>query len=187
VAASVARRYWATRSTWVAVPAELRSPLMALTFPSTARTVPLIRQLFRLSLPSGPGVTVTTRHVDDAPSVRVRVTVPAACGTHRPGVLWIHGGGTVIGSPQFESSVTGHLARELGCVVVAPAYRLAPENPFPASLDDCMATLWWMREHADELGIDADRIASVVPAQAAASPRPSRSAAMTRESRCALR
>jgi acetyl esterase/lipase len=44
-------------------------------------------------------------------------------------------------------------------VVVSPDYRLSPEYPFPAPLDDCMATLRWMRERADELGIDANRIA----------------------------
>ena len=65
----------------------------------------------------------------------------------------------VLGSPQFESLTTGHLARELDAVVVSPDYRLAPEHPFPAPLDDCMATLRWMCERADELGIDADRIA----------------------------
>ena len=43
--------------------------------------------------------------------------------------------------------------------MVSPEYRLAPENPFPAGLDDCMATLKWMVKHADELGIDIDRIA----------------------------
>ena len=64
-----------------------------------------------------------------------------------------------MGSPQFELPIIGGLARELGAVVVSPDYRLAPEHPFPAALDDCMATLEWMRAHADELGIDPDRIA----------------------------
>ena len=64
-----------------------------------------------------------------------------------------------MGSPQFEIPIIGGLARELGVVVVSPDYRLAPEHPFPAALDDCMATLEWMRAHADELGIDPDRIA----------------------------
>jgi acetyl esterase/lipase len=74
-------------------------------------------------------------------------------------VLSLHGGGMIVGSPQLEQFTQGRLARDLGAVVVAPDYRLAPENPFPAALDDCMATLCWMREHADEWGIDADRIA----------------------------
>jgi acetyl esterase/lipase len=65
----------------------------------------------------------------------------------------------VVGSPQFEAFESGRLARELDAVVVAPDYRLAPEHPFPAALDDCMATLTWMRDNADGLGIDQDRIA----------------------------
>ena len=159
VAALAARRYLSMRTAISAVAAELRSPFMVLSFPSTARTIPLIRQVFRLPLPSGHGVVVTTREVDAMPTVPVRVTVPVAGGSRRPAVLWIHGGGMVVGSPQFESSITGRLARDLDAVVVSPDYRLAPEHPFPAPLDDCMATLRWMRDHADELGIDQDRIA----------------------------
>ena len=154
-----ARRYLSMHTAIAAVPAELRSPLMALSFPSTARTLPLVRQPFRLTLPSATGVTATACRVDDTLGVRARVTRPTVSGTHRPAVLWVHGGGMVLGSPQFESLTTGHLARELDAVVVSPDYRLAPEHPFPAPLDDCMATLRWMCERADELGIDADRIA----------------------------
>jgi acetyl esterase/lipase len=76
-------------------------------------------------------------------------------------VLSLHGGGMIVGSPQLEQMTHGRLARELGAVVVSPDYRLAPENPFPAALDDCMATLQWMRQNADDLGIDVDRIAVV--------------------------
>jgi acetyl esterase/lipase len=79
----------------------------------------------------------------------------------RAAVLWLHGGGMIVGTPQFEATGTGRIAREHDAVVVAPDYRLAPENPFPAGLDDCMTMLRWMRGHADELGIDADRIAVV--------------------------
>ena len=63
------------------------------------------------------------------------------------------------GTAQLETEPGGRLAQELGAVVVLPNYRLAPENPFPAGLDDCMATLQWMVESADELGVDPNRIA----------------------------
>src|SRR5271168_1593570 len=101
VGAFAARRYLSMRTAIAAVPAELRSPLMALSFPFTARTLPLVRQPFRLSLPSGTGVKVTAHWVDGTPGVRARVTKPTASGAHRPAVLWIHGGGMVLGSPQF--------------------------------------------------------------------------------------
>ena len=102
---------------------------------------------------------MSERYVDSEPEVRVLVTTPLAMGVCRPAVLLIHGGAMVVGSPQFEAFQGGRLARELDAVIVSPDYRLAPEHPFPAALDDCMATLRWMRSRADELGIDSDRIA----------------------------
>jgi acetyl esterase/lipase len=63
------------------------------------------------------------------------------------------------GTAQFETQIAAPLVRDIGAVVVSPDYRLAPENPFPAALDDCVATLQWMGKHAEELGIDPDRIA----------------------------
>jgi acetyl esterase/lipase len=104
-------------------------------------------------------VTTTQWYVDSQPPVRVLVTAPVTGGQHRPAVLHLHGGGMVVGSPQFEAFESGRLARELGALVVSPDYRLAPEHPFPAALDDCMATLKWMRDNAGQLGIDRDRIA----------------------------
>ncbi|WP_231514565.1 alpha/beta hydrolase [Mycobacterium sp. URHB0044] len=101
---------------------------------------------------------MTKHHVGEA-AVQVLVATPAQQKAQRPAVLWIHSGGMVVGSAQLELSVIGRLARDLGAVIVSPNYRLAPEHPFPAALEDCMATLRWMRSHADELGIDPDRIA----------------------------
>jgi acetyl esterase/lipase len=135
---------------------ELRSPVLPLTaVPFTPGKLPVIRFLFRIPTRPGRGVTVVTR---DIGSVRVSVTTPDARLTPSPGVLWLHGGGYIVGSPRFEAAGAGQLARELGVVVVAPAYRLAPEHPFPAGLDDCMSALRWMRDNAAELGIDPDRI-----------------------------
>ncbi|MGH3677608.1 MAG: alpha/beta hydrolase, partial [Mycobacterium sp.] len=125
----------------------------------TPRTLPLARLGFRLSTKPGRGVTMTQLNVDGEPAVRVLAMTPTASRRRRPAVLYIHGGGMVVGTPQFEAFEAGRLARELEAVVVSPDYRLAPEHPFPAALDDCMATLHWMRSCADELGIDPDRIA----------------------------
>jgi acetyl esterase/lipase len=140
------------------VAVELRNPLLALVPVSfNARTLPLLRAVMRRGTKTGPGVVVTERAVG-APAVRVLVMTPAGQGGPRPAVLWIHGGGMIVGSPQFEAAGSARLARELDAVVVSPDYRLAPENPFPAGLDECMATLQWMRANAVELGLDPDRI-----------------------------
>ena len=142
-----------------AVAMELRNPVLPFVSGTISRrNLPRVRLQSRVRTPSGRGVNVTKRHVGDH-AIRVLVTTPNDGQRQRPGVLWIHGGGYILGSPQMEAFGTGRLVRELGVVTVSPDYRLAPEHPFPAALDDCMATLAWMRAHAEELGIDADRIA----------------------------
>jgi acetyl esterase/lipase len=160
-AAAVARRYLTARDAIAEVAPDLRSPVLPLlTGAPKARTLPLTRPLLRVNTRPGPGVAVTTRHVPDHSIIPVLVIAPVEPAPHpRPAVLSIHGGGMVLGSPQMEASGSGLLSRELDAVVLSPDYRLAPEHPFPAALDDCMATLAWMRDHADELHIDTDRIA----------------------------
>src|SRR6185312_4076445 len=157
----VARRY--LQKLLADVPTELRSPLLPIfSVPFNRWTLPFIRAMYRISLPSGPGATTTEHLVPGAPAVRVLVSTPSEPSDGRPprpAVLWIHSGGMCVGSPQFETPIAGRFARKLGVLVVSPDYRHAPENPFPAALDDCMATLNWMRACADELGIDPDRIA----------------------------
>jgi acetyl esterase/lipase len=160
-AALAARHYFAMRDAMVAVAVDLRSPIVPFTSVSfNKRTLPVIRLLFSLRTRSGPGVSVAERYVGD-PAVRVLVTTPVERDAAAPALLWIHGGGMIVGTPQFEAMGSGRAARELGAVVVSPDYRLAPEHRFPAGLDDCMVTLRWMRSHAEELGIDPDRIAVV--------------------------
>jgi acetyl esterase/lipase len=160
-AALATRRYAAMRDAMADVAPELRSPLLPFV-PGTERSwlLRLFRLGSRIRTPSGRGVTVTERRVGE-PAVRVMITTPTKRQPRRPAVLWIHGGGYILGSPQLEASGTGRLARDLGVIAVSPDYRLAPEHPFPAALDDCMATLSWMRANADELGIDPDRIAVI--------------------------
>ena len=102
------------------------------------------------------------------PPVQVRaVTSPVDVlildtpGRSRPtgALLWIHGGGLILGRPELDLDWCSRIAAELDVVVVAVRYRLAPEDPFPAGLDDCAAALDWLHDHADELGVDPARIA----------------------------
>ncbi|MHA6523496.1 alpha/beta hydrolase [Tessaracoccus sp. G1721] len=82
-------------------------------------------------------------------------------GRARPSgaVLWIHGGGMITGMAAINHGVGMRVSRELGILVATVDYRLAPEHPFPAALDDCMAALRWLHDNAERLGIDPSRIA----------------------------
>jgi acetyl esterase len=107
------------------------------------------------------GVSVDDREIegpDGTVPVRVYTPVGPAPKGGRPALLDIHGGGFVVGSIAMEHSLAVQITRRLGAVVVAVEYRLAPEHPFPAGLEDCYAALCWMHDAAATLGIDADRI-----------------------------
>jgi acetyl esterase/lipase len=74
-----------------------------------------------------------------------------------PALYWIHGGGMVTGT-RFAAGEALEAAASVGAVVTSVEYRLAPEHPAPAPLDDCYAGLLWVAEHADQLGVDPSRI-----------------------------
>ena len=118
--------------------------------------------LLLLSLISGGGKTLTSQTVriaTPAGKMRARVLAPKETDGPAPGVLWIHGGGYMLGGPfMLDMSCGKTLADKCGAVVVCPDYRLAGEAPFPAALEDCYTALKWTYEHADVLGIDRDRI-----------------------------
>ena len=80
-------------------------------------------------------------------------------GTCGAGLLWVHGGGFMMGSAAQDDGICSAFARRLGLVVVSVDYRLAPEHPFPAALDDCFAAWKWLLGAADDLGVDPARIA----------------------------
>ncbi|MBV8080699.1 MAG: alpha/beta hydrolase [Actinobacteria bacterium] len=98
-------------------------------------------------------------HVEDrdAGGVRVRVYRPAAEGP-LPALVWFHGGGWAVGSLDSHDPLCRALAARTPCVVVAVDYRLAPEHPFPAGLEDAWSATEWTFAHAAELGADAERI-----------------------------
>jgi len=107
------------------------------------------------------GLVIEDREVPAAPRVPVRVYTPdgPAPAGGRPALLDIHGGGFVCGDMAMEHGFCALAARALDAVVVTVEYRLAPEHPFPAGLDDCYAALQWMHAEAAGLGIDVERIA----------------------------
>ncbi len=95
-----------------------------------------------------------------APKVPIRLYRPReASEAPRAGFLEIHGGGFMFGNIEMMDGWCQTIAAEVGVVVVSVGYRLAPEDPFPAGLEDCYAALCWLHEHADELGVDPERIA----------------------------
>ncbi|MER8798905.1 alpha/beta hydrolase fold domain-containing protein, partial [Mesorhizobium sp. M0984] len=76
-----------------------------------------------------------------------------------PALLYLHGGGWVIGNLDSHDEICRWFANMAACVVVCPDYRLAPEHKFPAAIEDCRAAFAFMQSAADDLGIDAERIA----------------------------
>lgn len=105
----------------------------------------------------GKRIDGVERRVVREDGVRVRVYTPST--PSGAGLLWIHGGGLVLGSAAIDDAMCADTARETGTVVVSVDYRLAPRHPFPAAIDDAAAAFDWMLRHAADLGIDSARIA----------------------------
>lgn len=113
------------------------------------------------SLPAPPpteGVEWVDHDVDADTGVKVRVYRPAGVDGALPCIYWIHGGGLVLGSYDGEGPRLEAWCLEHRCAAVSVEYRLAPEHPFPAAIDDCLAGLRWVFDRAGEVGVDATRI-----------------------------
>jgi acetyl esterase/lipase len=164
LAGAIGYRLERTRRRMADVPEELRDPKLFI--PTTISNDTALRIGRRLigSAPPGPiaaGVTVGTERipVSGRPDVRVLVYEPAGRTRPSPALVWIHGGGLVMGTPQQGNALCSRFAADLDIVVVSVDYRLAPEHPFPAGLDDCVAALAWTHDNAERLGIDPTRVA----------------------------
>ncbi|GAA2175724.1 hypothetical protein GCM10009846_26710 [Agrococcus versicolor] len=140
------------RTPWLLVPdVAVGSGLVALSRRATSPPAPI-----------AAGVVVDDRVVPgrDGRDVRVLVYEPVDAGDEpTPALLYVHGGGYVLGDPVTYHDRCSSIAAALGIRVVSVDYRLAPEAPFPSALDDCVDALRWMHEAADAEGIDATRIA----------------------------
>ena len=113
----------------------------------------------QMPAPDASALRIEERTIEgpDGP-LPVRIYRPLAQRGAVPGLLYIHGGGFVVGSIETEHGNAIALASTLGVVVVAVGYRLAPEHPYPAGLHDCEAAFLWSAANAGELGIDAARL-----------------------------
>jgi acetyl esterase/lipase len=127
--------------------------------PQTPIAKPLGRRIIRALLGLYPAVKVAGASME---AVR---TAQASVRVFRPDVrrtaaalLWMHGGGYMIGGAVQDDAFCGETCRRLGMVVVSVEYRLAPEHPFPAPLDDCFAAWEWLQRSAVELGVDPQRV-----------------------------
>jgi len=119
----------------------------------TALTLPALRVLTKLArMARRPDAQVVSVDAD----VSVHVFRPASLRPSAPALLWIHGGGMVLGDAAQDSGFCRTVADLLNIVVVSVEYRLAPEHPFPAPLEDCYTALRWL---AGQPGIDPTRIA----------------------------
>jgi acetyl esterase/lipase len=96
-----------------------------------------------------------------APEIQATIFRPTARPTSGLGFLHVHGGGMIIGDRFVGVGTVLDWVEEFGAVVVTFDYRLAPESPDPAPIDDCYAALLWTSAHTDELGITPDRLVVV--------------------------
>jgi acetyl esterase len=133
----------ANRAARVLEPGPMREGLAALA-PLLNADAPQVREReIRIPGPAGP--------------IRARIFEPPMPGPH-PALVFYHGGGYVIMSPETHAKLAKQLCVGTRAVVVSVDYRLAPEHPFPAPIDDCVAAFRWVRAHAAELGADARRV-----------------------------
>jgi acetyl esterase/lipase len=126
------------------------------------RRAAVASMLAAIEVAPNPRVTFEDRTVpgpDGEPDISVRIYRPVESTGQLPGIYFIHGGGMILGDIEGEDAAATRLCDEVGAVVVSVEYRLAPEHPHPAPVEDCYAGLVWTAKNASELGIDADRLA----------------------------
>ena len=119
----------------------------------------LTRSLLPLLLPKAKTPAgITIEQLKTPAGLKLRLYSPAG-QKNRAAMLYIHGGGMIIGSPAMDDALLSGIASELNIVIVSPDYRLAPEHPYPAAMDDCHAAWKWIQGNLAARGIDSTRIA----------------------------
>lgn len=120
------------------------------------------KQFYQIAMP--PAVAIGKTETLEAPgpdgALALRVYTPVAAGGESlPAIVFFHGGGFVVGDLDCYDTLCRNLANDAGARVIAVDYRLAPEHPFPAAVEDSFAALKWIEANAPDLGVDPNRIA----------------------------
>lgn len=123
------------------------------------RRAVLSQMLAATPVPENPNIEISN-HVAPGPvgDLAVRVYSPKNVTKPAPGLVYIHGGGMIMGGLDGEDGTCQMMADQLGAVIASVDYRKAPENPYPAAPEDCYAAASWVFENAAHLGIDAGNI-----------------------------
>lgn len=128
-----------------------------------AATAPEIRAV--MDVPMAFGEPLAVARVEAVPiplegrTLEARLYVPEGAGDPTPLLVYYHGGGWVVGTLDTHDGTCRALARASGAAVLSVAYRLAPEHPYPAPVEDCHAALEWAAANAASLGCDPARLA----------------------------
>jgi acetyl esterase/lipase len=145
-----------TRANWI--DAEIGESLRDFPdFDFSAANLPAMRAGTMFEPQSAPDVE-RVELTSDRGDVALSLLRPADSTDESPVLYWMHGGGMVIGNRYMDDARLIEWCRWLGCVCISVEYRLAPEAPYPAPLDDCEEGLRFIVEHADDLRVDPQRI-----------------------------
>lgn len=120
----------------------------------------LREQYLALSIPATAVGVITEDRIIAGPrgDIALRIYRPEGAGV-TPVVVYFHGGGWVIGNIESHDGTCASITAASGCTLVSVDYRLAPESPFPAAIEDGFAATIWVQENAEELGVDGTRLA----------------------------
>ncbi len=111
--------------------------------------------------PSDPNIKETESTIpgpQNAPDIKIRMYTPSNLQRPAPAYINFHGGGFIFGDLDSEHARTLAISKSCQAIGITVDYRLAPENPYPAAIDDCYASLIWLVNNADHIGIDKSRI-----------------------------
>ena len=132
-------------------------------FSFSRKNIWLVNALISLMpTPKAPDVLIKNIFIpgrDDRSKIRLRMYKPKSIATPTPVLIWLHGGGYVMGKPEMDDRRCIDYVRQLGIAVVSVDYRCAPKHPFPAGLDDCASAWQWVGANSEQLDVDAQRIA----------------------------